>query len=201
MAVDPKRFRLQLFSERWAHRIRLDLPNLVHQRVTDGVLGLLVEDTGGGELTVSRARVAHLGSDAQLLALGRQQSVAADLQHVVLAQTGPFEVAASNGFYLGACLLDQASLMPAPGVLVAMISWHHWVMLRLGAPVTRAELGQMRELIAIVAEEAIYNSATGGDRIGTEIYWLRGTELGVRMVFEADGRVRIPAGLESAIVG
>ena len=180
--VAPERLRLQVFRRSWLDRLRVEWSSMVHTEIAEGVLGLVVEDSGGGERTLRRSEVAHLGDDARLLQLGRMNSSAAEAAGVKLQQVGPAIVSASNGFYLAGPMLDLVEASGPAGALAAIVTWHHWVLLPLEPPrTTRADLAALQRVVALVAEGALSTTATGADRIGSEVFWFQGKRPGWRV--------------------
>jgi len=142
--------RLQLFGE-----VMKLTAGMVTRPVAPGITAVLVRNVAGGagERTVAADDPICKGrSPDALLDLAHRNSVAADADAVVMQQVGPFEVAVSNSFYLGACVLEALNRMvvdggEAPdGVLVVMLSWHHFITIPAGTDMTPELFSEMARL-------------------------------------------------------
>ena len=154
--VKTDSLRLQVFTADVANLFAADA--MITRPLSPHLLAVLVEDLGGAENTVERARVASLGlDDDALLALGQMNAAASDLPHAKTMQVptdaGMIDVCVSNRFFLSALVLTQLE-QENQDALVALLTWHHALMHRVTDASSVATWLAMDELAQKISAEA-----------------------------------------------
>lgn len=169
--------RAQVFRDTYGPLGVVDEEAVVSRPLAQGLVEALVVSVPGGERTLSRAEARGSGrGDDALFALGRAQAVAAErgagqVQEVPAAGALAF---VSEGFYLSASMLEMLARHQAgeAGVVVAPVSWHHWVMHEVQPGVTSRALleafgGFVRDLAAGI-------EVSDAELLGDQAFWWRG---------------------------
>lgn len=142
--------RAQLFNPTLA---AIASPTIARRALGDLVEIVVAELQGNVQLLQAR-ELAELGLDpAEAFAIGRRNAAAEPLEVQKLV-AGPVpgatgELYLSNGIYLPATMLAAHARVPAGTPLVlAPMTWHHWLLFTLEPDATRATLATIRAMIA-----------------------------------------------------
>lgn len=164
--------RLQLFRADYAPVRALDPERSLVRPLAPGLLQALVRDAGGLEVTLAREQARASGLDEPaLFERARLQSLRAEGHLVHLEALGPLEVAVSDGFFLGACMLALLDSVEGPrGVVAAPVTWHHWVLHRVEPTTRPAVLDEVARLARRLLGDVEVRDA---EVLGERVYWVR----------------------------
>ncbi|WP_224364335.1 hypothetical protein [Hyalangium versicolor] len=174
-ATDISSLRLQILSDSYFNSLGLAAGSVVQRRLAEGLLQVLMLDSGGAlERTVTPEMARAWGqTEDELFELGRNHATAADKELVrtqSLVHAGEsFDVLVSNGFYTGAFVLSALRRLEArPGVILAPVSWHHWVIHSISAGSSLATLQAMSGFVESLAGQI---RVTAAESLGTNLFW------------------------------
>ena len=182
--------RLQIFSERYFGMRMLDRTAACVRPLAPGLIEAIVEDIGGGERTLRWEYLRNFAlTDAELFALARAQAARCE-RDVATEVLDGIDVLVSNGFYLGAHVLESlAARRLAFGALVAPVTWHHWCVHVIDARTVAAQIQMMRFLAQSIASQA---NVADAERLTTDVYWLRPTGQLERIAMQHDAPLLPP---------
>lgn len=201
--LDTTHLRTQVWSRDNPVVAAFALDAMIHREVGGGLVEVAVWDLdGAAEHTVARDDRGLGGLEPdEVLTRGRVQAVAADVDGVVFQPVelagAPAEVAVSNGYYLGPCMLQLLERVVPPAVtIVCPVSTHHWILLPASPTTTPVVLAAVRQLAAtILAQRAL--GAT--ERLGDALLWWPGGGAPEEIVVDGDGAVRLSPDQKAAL--
>ncbi len=155
--------RAQLFNAKLA---AIMSPTIARRTLGDLVEIVVAELQGNVQLLQAR-ELAELGLDpAEAFAIGRRNA-AAEMLEVTKLVPGPVpgatgELVLSPGLYLAAAMLEVQARVPAgTPLVVAPMTWHHWLVFTLGPDASRGTLATIRAMIAstIAAIDTVHSAS------------------------------------------
>ncbi len=200
--LDITHLRTQVWSLANPMVAALSLDAMIHQAIGETLVEVAVWDLEDvAEHTASRDDAGLGGLDpGEVLTRGRVQAVAADVDAVTFRPIElagePAEVAASNAYYLGACMLQLLERMEPPAItIVCPVSTHHWILHPVTPRTSPEVLAAMRELSATILAQGTLSTT---ERLGGELLWWPGGALPERIAVSAAGIARLsPAQLDA----
>lgn len=191
--LDAPSLRVQLMSSDYLSIMERD--GLLATPLCEGIEKVLVATLPGGEITLRRKDVAHLGHSDEVLFQGAVlNAIATELDDIVTtevtAEDGSIvSILVSNAFFMGSCVLRMLEQLPTERAVVSFVSWHHVLIYAIEGEPSLAALEQLSRLVADL--DAAVN-VTVAERLSTNLFCYE-KESGsfVRLVLERalDGRI------------
>ena len=142
--------RAQLFNPALAAVVS----TTIARRPVGDLAEIVVAEMQGNVQLLQWRELAELGLDRdEAFAIGRRNAAAETLEITKLVTDAvpgaAGELFLSNGSYLSAAMLEACARVPAgTPLIVAPMTWHHWLLFTLGPDANRATLAAIRAMIA-----------------------------------------------------
>lgn len=173
--IQIQNLRLQLYSKMYLSDSKIILDNIIYNQLTNNIYEVVVLDLGNqAEITLSWDKLAHLElSKEEIINQAKLNSVTVEMDSVnyqVLEYPEcNIELLLSNGFYLGAYLLEVLERSHSVlGYLVIIPNWHACatVELKKGSDFKKIVL-----LLKELANNLYDHNQQVYEMLSTQVYW------------------------------